>query len=117
KIPAADLDRVFRFLAPLMPLAGGSSLREAPVILSETMIFPYLRGLVFCARLTNDGGWKAIDDAYRHPPLSTEQILHPEKYRAEPDRPTVVDLGKLDAGPGWTELGRNVVGEMQLAVL
>ena len=28
-----------------------------------------------------------------------------------------LDLGKLDAGEGWKELGRNVVGEMQLAVL
>ena len=117
KIPAADLDRVFRFLSPLMPMTGGPSLREAPVILSETMLFPYLRGLVFCARLANDGSWKAIDDAYQKPPLSTEQIIHPEKYRAAPDPPTAVDLGHLDAGKDWKELGRNVVGEMQLAVL
>ena len=117
KVPAADLDRVFSLLGPLMPLASGASLREAPPILSETLIFPYLRGLVFCARLTNDGGWKALDAAYREPPLSTEQILHPEKYRAQPDPPMSLDLGKLDAGEGWKELGRNVVGEMQLAVL
>ena len=87
-MPAARLDRIFSLLIPFMPMAGGASLREAPVILSETMIFPYLRGLVFCAHLTNDGGWKALDDAYREPPLSTEQILHPEKYRAKPDLPT-----------------------------
>jgi len=117
KVPAAKLDRVFSLLGPLMPLAGGASLREAPPILTETLIFPYLRGLVFCAKLTNDGGWKALDAAYREPPLSTEQILHPEKYRVQPDPPTSVDLGKLDAGEGWKELGRNVVGEMQLAVL
>ena len=116
-MPAARLDRIFSFLMPFMPLAGGASLREAPVILSETMIFPYLRGLVFCARLTNDGGWKALDAAYREPPLSTEQVLHPEKYRAKPDMPTLIALGTLDAGCGWTEIGRNVVGEMQIGVL
>jgi hypothetical protein len=116
-VPASNLDRVFSFLMPLLPLAGGKSLREAPVILSETMIFPYLRGMVFCARLTNDGGWKAIDEAYRRPPQSTEQILHPEKYKAKPDPPTAVDLGRIPAGSGWKELGRNVVGEMQLGVL
>jgi hypothetical protein len=116
-LPAAGLDRVFGFLIPLMPLAGGKTLREAPVILSETMIFPYLRGMVFCAKLTNDGGWDALNDAYQHPPLSTEQIIHPEKYKAKPDLPTAVDLGKLDAGEGWKEVGRNVVGEMQLGVL
>jgi hypothetical protein len=104
-------------MIPLMPMAGGASLREAPVILSETMIFPYLRGLVFCARLTNDGGWKALSDAYREPPLSTEQVIHPEKYRAKPDRPMRIDLGTLEPGCDWHELGRNVVGEMQLGVL
>jgi len=73
-------------MMPFMRLAGGASLREAPVILSETMIFPYLRGLVFCARLTNDGGWQALNDAYRRPPLSTEQILHPENTWPSPTR-------------------------------
>lgn len=116
-IPADNLDRIFGFLIPLMPMAGGKSLREAPVILSESMIFPYLRGMVFCARLTNDGGWDALNEAYKNPPLSTEQILHPEKYKAKPDYPTEIDLGKLDPGPGWKEAGRNVVGEMQLGVM
>ncbi len=117
EFPAANLDRIFSMLMPFMPMAGGKSLREAPVILSETMLFPYLRGLVFCAQLTNDGGWKALNQAYRKPPLSTEQIIHPEKYAAEPDPPTAVDLGKIDVDQGWKEIGRNVVGEMQLAVL
>jgi hypothetical protein len=117
EVPAGRLERVFSLLMPFLPLAGGASMREAPVILSETMIFPYLRGMVFCARLTNDGGWKALNDAYREPPLSTEQVLHPEKYHTNPDPPTDVDLGTLKPGDGWKELGRNVVGEMQLAVL
>ncbi|WP_422926881.1 hypothetical protein [Singulisphaera sp. PoT] len=116
-VPASRLDKVFSLMIPFMPLAGGSSLREAPVILSESMIFPYLRGLVFCARLTNDGGWAAINDAYKNPPLSTEQIIHPEKYRAKPDVPMDVDLGKIEIGDGWAEVGRNVVGEMQLGVM
>jgi hypothetical protein len=117
KVPAANLDRAFSLLGPMMTGMSGKALKEAPPILSETLIFPYLRGLVFCAKLTNDGGWKALDGAYREPPLSTEQILHPEKFRAKPDAPMAVDLGKLDAGPGWKEVTRNCLGEMQLAVM
>ncbi len=49
EVPASRLDRIFGLIMPFMPLAGGASLRKAPVILSESMIFPYLRGLVFCA--------------------------------------------------------------------
>lgn len=116
-LPAENLDRVFSFLIPLLPMTGGKSLREAPIILSESMIFPYLRGMVFCAKMTNDGGWDALTEVYKRPPLSTEQVLHPEKYKSKLDMPMAVDLGPLDAGDGWKELGRNVVGEMQLAVL
>src|SRR5262249_19577542 len=65
----------------------------------------------------NERGWAAIDEAYRNPPLSTEQILHPEKYASKPDLPTVIDLGQLKPGEGWKEVGRNVLGEMQLLVM
>jgi hypothetical protein len=117
-LPSARLERFFSILIPFMHLAGGASLRTAPPIMSESMIFPYLRGMVFCARLTNDGGWPALDAAYLQPPLSTEQILHPEKYNTtRPDHPTAVDLGTLEPGGEWREVGRNVVGEMQLAVM
>ncbi len=116
-IPSANLDRSFSLMMPFMSMAGGASLREAPVILSESLIFPYLRGMVFCASLTNKGGWKAINEAYENPPQSTEQILHPEKYLDQPDPPTAIDLGRLEPGEGWAEVGRNVIGEMQLAVL
>jgi len=115
--PAADLDRLFSLMIPFMPMASGAGLREAPPILSESLIFPYFRGLVFCAKLTNKGGWKAVDAAYAQPPQSTEQILHPEKYLDQPDPPTAVDLGSLNAGIGWSEVGRNVLGEFQTGIL
>ncbi len=115
--PAAALDRMFGLMMPFMSLGSGKALREAPPILSESLIFPYLRGMVFCASLTNQGGWTALDDAYKNPPQSTEQILHPEKYRDRPDPPTSIDLGRLEPGDGWAEVGRNVIGEMQLGIL
>ena len=99
QMPAADLDRGLSFITPFLTfLGGGKTLRNAPSIISETMTFPYLRGMVFCVKLTNDGGWKAIDEAYKNPPVSTEQILHPEKFRAKPDLPTMIDLGELKPG-------------------
>src|SRR5439155_21659822 len=39
------------------------------------------------------------------------------RSRARPDGPMAIDLGALNPGAGWTELGRNVLGEMQLTVL
>ena len=117
-LPADNLEWTFNLMAPFMAfMGGGQAIRNAPPIISESMTFPYLRGMVFCAKLTNAGGWAAIDQVYRDPPLSTEQILHPEKYRERPDYPMSIDLGALAPGEGFKEVGRNVLGEMQLAIL
>ena len=118
KLPAENLDWTFNLIAPFMAMmGGGKAIRNAPPIVSESMTFPYFRGMVFCAKLTNTGGWAAIDEVYRDPPLSTEQILHPEKYRERPDYPMAIELGGLAPGSGWKEVGRNVLGEFQLSVL
>ena len=118
RLPAERMEFTFNLLAPFMPVMGaGKALRDAPPIISEAMIFPYFRGMVFCAKVANAGGWAAIDDVYRNPPLSTEQILHPEKYRIKLDLPMTIDLGTLKPGEGWKEVGRNVLGEMQMAVM
>jgi hypothetical protein len=118
KVPAENLEFTFKLLSPFLSfLGGGKTLRSVPPIISESMIFPYFQGMVFCAKLTNEGGWASIDLVYRNPPLSTEQIIHPEKYRAKPDFPMTIDLGLLKPGEGWKEVGRNVLGEMQMAVL
>jgi hypothetical protein len=118
KLPADRLELTFNLLAPFLPfMGGGPSIRTAPPIISDSMIFPYFRGMVFCASLANRGGWPAIDNAYRDPPLSTEQVLHPEKYRDKIDLPMAIDLGVLTPGEGWKEVGRNVLGEMQLGVM
>jgi hypothetical protein len=117
-LPAERMEFTFNLLSPLLPfLGGGKAIREAPAIIAESMTFPYLKGMVFCTKIANQGGWKAIDEAYRHPPLSTEQILHPEKYRLKLDNPMSIDLGTLKPGAGWTEVGRNTLGEMQASVM
>jgi hypothetical protein len=117
-LPAQEMGQILGFMGPLLPSLGGSaSLRKAPEVIQESMLFPYMKGLIFNLTLTNDDGWDAINAAYRNPPLSSEQILHPEKYRKNPDPPRDFTLKDLPAPQGWTELGQDVVGEMQAAVL
>jgi len=84
---------------------------SAPAYLREDFTFPYLKGLEFVASLFDQGGWQAVNDAYADPPVSSEQILHPERYPE--DRPVAVSLPAFEGllGPGWKELDRNVLGE------
>jgi hypothetical protein len=74
-------------------------------------MFPYMSGMEFAQSLFDRGGWDAIDAAYANPPVSTEQILHPDRYPA--DQPVTVELPDLQSvlGDGWTELYTNVLGE------
>ena len=49
-------------------------------LIYELMIFPYVSGGKFMKYAYDNGGWDEIDKVYTHPPVSTEQIIHPEKY-------------------------------------
>jgi hypothetical protein len=84
---------------------------SAPDFLKEDFIFPYIYGQTFVEYLFNLGGWQAINEAYRNVPVSTEQILHPERYPA--DQPENLELPDLMPilGEGWRELDRGVMGE------
>jgi hypothetical protein len=57
-------------------------LEEVPHYLRQQLTFPYLSALEFTCDLYARGGWKAVDGAYDRPPMSTAEILFPERYRA-----------------------------------
>jgi hypothetical protein len=75
----------------------------APAVIRESLAFPYQEGLRFVRRLYQQGGWAAVDRAYRDPPTSTEQLLHPERYLSTRDRPQAVAIPDLSGrlGAGW----------------
>jgi hypothetical protein len=92
-------------------------LGAAPRFLRETLLFPYLRGQEFCQALYLDGGWDALADAFRHPPSSTAEILHPALFMARPRVPPVVIEFPQTAVLGQQPLADNVLGEFGLRQL
>ncbi|MEW6716014.1 MAG: hypothetical protein AB1345_00695 [Chloroflexota bacterium] len=84
---------------------------SSPDFLKADFLFPYDAGQEFVEYLYNRGGWDAINQAYLNPPLSTEQILHPERYPQDiPITVTLPDLTQL-LGEGWREIDHGVLGE------
>jgi hypothetical protein len=84
---------------------------NAPEFIQKDLLFPYFQGQSFVEYLYQSGGWEAINQAYRDVPVSTEQILHPERYPHV--RPIAVTLPDMipALGEGWRELDRGVLGE------
>lgn len=107
---------------PLVALAFGRSLgsnamatvqfNQAPRALRESLIFPYGQGTEWATQLYKRGGWSMISKAFTRLPLSSEQIIHPEKYFSyeRPIKVAVPDLRDL-LGSGWKEIDSDVNGE------
>jgi hypothetical protein len=116
--PPAAMDWAMRLATPFVYFSGSRAFRRAPRVLQETLLFPYFKGLTFCVSLTQrEASWAPVDQAFAEPPVSTEMVLHPEKYRTDP--PTVLWFPDLlpALGPGWTAVHSNVLGELQLRIL
>lgn len=89
---------------------------RAPRFLRETLLFPYFAGMQFVHALRRGHTWARINEVWRAPPESTEQVIHPEKYLAG-ERPVQVTASPLASLAPRTELRRDVLGELELRVL
>ncbi|MEK7277020.1 MAG: hypothetical protein AAB427_06695 [Chloroflexota bacterium] len=85
---------------------------RAPAYLQKDFYFPYDQGYQFVKRLYDRGGWAEVDAAYKNQPVSTEMILHPEKYDAD-ETPQIVAATVLTdtLGAGWRQVDSGVMGE------
>lgn len=80
---------------------------EAPMVIQEALLFPYLSGADFVARFKEHKGTTL--ELFRNLPRSTEQLLHTDAYfGAKPDEPSTVTL---PAPHGATKVYENDLGE------
>ena len=54
---------------------------SAPHALQMALVAPYVDGTRFVNALRREGGWLRVDEAWAHLPVTTEQVLHPDKWR------------------------------------
>ena len=89
-----------------------NKLLAAPKVIQKAALFPQREGVDFVAELFGRDGWEGVSAAYRNPTISTEQVMHPEKYfdGEEPRRAPVPNIAD-DMGRGWTQVNANVMGE------
>jgi len=104
----------FQLLGDIMSL-GVEVPESTPAILEAELTMPYLEGMEFVATLRNGGGWEAVNAAFADPPISTEQVLHPELYLSR-EAPLVVEVADMSAllGDDWQIVFTRTLGEFYL---
>src|SRR2546423_62688 len=80
---------------------------EAPKVIQETLIFPYLSGAEFYRNYKERKPGSVI---YKEMPVSTEQIIHPAAFFVTKDNPTRVSIGTLSNASAVYE---NDLGEFE----
>jgi hypothetical protein len=88
-----------------------------PPFLRSLLEFPYTSGRLFVESLAANGGQSAVNAAFRDPPVSTEQILHPDKYKSDAPRTVAVPQMREKLGGPWADLDVMDVGEAWLSTL
>ena len=92
------------------------NLAGAPIYIRDSLIFPYIAGITFTQKfLQAHSGWDDIHLLFETPPVSTQQIMHPDKYlKGVMPVPTALPKWKGIAPSNWKFLEENVMGEFGL---
>lgn len=102
-----------------MRLMAGATHQESsvPGVLKRSLIAPYVDGLRFVHAVREREGWAGVDRAWRRPPVTTEQLLHFDKYAAaEPAVPVSLPPEPPTQGP-WEAFFHDVWGEQSLRLI
>lgn len=98
--------QMIREMQGAMPLFA-----SAPIVLQETLLFPYLSGAEFMRRFKEERPGKS---PFADIPVSTEQLIHPDRYFGSRDDPTTVTLPAPVTG---TVFYQNNLGEFETRLL
>jgi hypothetical protein len=98
-------------------MAKDPNLSKAPQFIRDQLLFPYLAGTGFTQEfLKARSGWADLHQIFEKPPVSTQQIMHPDMYLSG----VVPEDVKLPnwkgvTPPDWKLLEENVLGEFGLS--
>src|SRR5277367_6812531 len=89
---------------------------KAPPYIREMLVFPYSDGMLFQNAIFQKLGRDGFSEVFRHPPVSTQQIMHPESYLLHL-APRIPDSPKPPAPREFRELAGGTLGELDYRIL
>ncbi len=88
-------ENVIKQFLPVVTYIGKPELAAAPQAVRDAVAFPLVDGTAFVVHVRKTGGFDLLNSAYSSPPISTEQILHPEKFFEKRDNPIGISIPDL----------------------
>ncbi|MFN2297927.1 MAG: hypothetical protein ACK2UB_03695 [Anaerolineales bacterium] len=91
---------------------------NTPPYMYPAVDFPYLQGMDFVNYFYQKGNWARVNKIYENLPVSTEQILHPQKYEIG-EKPIPMEIPDLQAvlGEAWSVAKSDTLGEFMTYLL
>jgi hypothetical protein len=91
-------------------------LSKAPPYIRESLVFPYTAGMRFQDAIYQKLHRESFSEVFLHPPLSTQQIMHPDRYFAHV-LPRIPDLPHVPEARQFRKLGDGTLGELDYDIL
>ncbi len=101
-------------LLSFSPIKFSHNLNDLPAIIKYHLTMPYINGLKFVFTVFKKGKWKSVNNILKDPPVSSEQILHPEKYLK---RELPADSEPVHKPEGYELYHSGTIGEYLLNIL
>lgn len=113
-VPAPILEMMSNSLEP--DAAQYPVYAQSPLYIRESLVFPYKGGMLFQDAVFRKLGKEAFAEVFRSAPVSTQQIIHPDRYldRTGPKLPA---LPSLPDKKSFRKLAEGTLGEMDYRVL
>jgi len=113
-----DPEAVIRQFLPLVAYFDPEALPKISSWISDYAEFPFLKGVTFVFQQKKNGKDMLLNATYSDPPLSTEQVLHPEKYFEKRDNPIMIMIPELSPGiEGGKKIYEDTWGEFGIRAM
>jgi hypothetical protein len=89
---------------------------NSPLYLRLSLVFPYTKGMLFQNAVYDKDGPNGFAEVFRNPPVSTQQIMHPEKY-FNGVKPTEPELPDPHLPKSYRSLVGGTLGELEHSVM
>jgi hypothetical protein len=117
RVDDETIDYFNSHLQDIVPVFMGR-MEGKPRAMTYPFIFQYTEGARFVAEAYHRKQWAGVNALFTGPPLSTQQIMHPELYFDHPTPALTVKLaGYEKVLHDWKKIDEDTLGELMLKIM